>query len=589
MGGALQSRAPRAARAFARGRASRQQPAAAMARVHQPQCRQRARPARRLRNDPRGGQGQAADHAGRRLARQQLPRHRRSAARHSHAAAATLFRTACRGSTPAISPDCRACTASRGRSSRIPTAASIPSSCCVSCSPTRRCSRSSLPSCGRCRRCCASSWSKTPAGSPRASSRRCAGASRPTAMPTRCSALRPASSTTCRRCEAGTGTGWSRAFTVQLFQRLRHGDAAAAGALQELSQRLADGRHERRSGRADGDRAPGRRRSFGAQPHHQHAARHRLRVARLRRSGEPRASGALPQCGVCRRWISSRAIVTAAPSRTSRAARRTRRSTSRMPRSPRLPTASGRRSATERSRLLAHQRRTAAVRARARLPAVARRSASCHGMPNTRCPCISAWWLVVTAGMVALLRDARQRRRCAPRRAVALCAARDRAVPRSRAHPRQPVRDRSRRAAAHAALRDAGGARCVDAHVRRRADDARRRHADRRAGAHARNALPVERRQRRRDVLRAADRLARCAGRARRRRRAPAAARRRTRFMRSTSATVQPRSGDRLFYLFHRRRLWNRGAGTRGWAGSASAASCTNSTGCCAARPIRRS
>ncbi len=38
---------------------------------------------------------------------------------------------------------------------------------------------------------------------------------------------------------AGTGTGWTRAFTVQLFQRLRHGDAAAAGALQQLSQRLA--------------------------------------------------------------------------------------------------------------------------------------------------------------------------------------------------------------------------------------------------------------------------------------------------------------------------------------------------------------
>ena len=38
---------------------------------------------------------------------------------------------------------------------------------------------------------------------------------------------------------AGTRTGWSRAFTVQLFQRLRHRDAAAAGALHELSQRLA--------------------------------------------------------------------------------------------------------------------------------------------------------------------------------------------------------------------------------------------------------------------------------------------------------------------------------------------------------------
>ena len=38
---------------------------------------------------------------------------------------------------------------------------------------------------------------------------------------------------------AGTGTAWSRAFTVQLFQRLRHRDAVAAGALHELSQRLA--------------------------------------------------------------------------------------------------------------------------------------------------------------------------------------------------------------------------------------------------------------------------------------------------------------------------------------------------------------
>ena len=39
--------------------------------------------------------------------------------------------------------------------------------------------------------------------------------------------------------EAGTASGWSRAFTVQLFQRLRHRDATAAGALAELSQRLA--------------------------------------------------------------------------------------------------------------------------------------------------------------------------------------------------------------------------------------------------------------------------------------------------------------------------------------------------------------
>ena len=38
----------------------------------------------------------------------------------------------------------------------------------------------------------------------------------------------------------GTGTGRSRAFTVQLFQRLRHRDAAAAGALHELSQRLSN-------------------------------------------------------------------------------------------------------------------------------------------------------------------------------------------------------------------------------------------------------------------------------------------------------------------------------------------------------------
>ncbi len=38
---------------------------------------------------------------------------------------------------------------------------------------------------------------------------------------------------------AGTGSGWSRAFTVQLFQRLRHRDATAAEALQVLSQRLA--------------------------------------------------------------------------------------------------------------------------------------------------------------------------------------------------------------------------------------------------------------------------------------------------------------------------------------------------------------
>ena len=37
----------------------------------------------------------------------------------------------------------------------------------------------------------------------------------------------------------GTRTSRTRAFTVQLFQRLRHRDAAAAGALHELSQQLA--------------------------------------------------------------------------------------------------------------------------------------------------------------------------------------------------------------------------------------------------------------------------------------------------------------------------------------------------------------
>jgi hypothetical protein len=41
----------------------------------------------------------------------------------------------------------------------------------------------------------------------------------------------------------------------------------------------------------------------------------------------------------------------------------------------------------------------------------------------------------------------------------------------------------------------------------------------------------------------------------------------------------------RRFHLFHRRRQWNPRR-TSGWAGSASAASCTNSTGCCAAPAI---
>ena len=106
---------------------------------------------------------------------------------------------------------------------------------------------------------------------------------------------------------AGTSTGWSRAFTVQLFQRLRHRDATAAVALQELVA-AARRRGNQRGGRgADGDRAPGRSRSFGAQPDHQHAPACRRtngRTSSKRRASCTRRSAAI-RC--LRGWISSRA------------------------------------------------------------------------------------------------------------------------------------------------------------------------------------------------------------------------------------------------------------------------------------------
>jgi hypothetical protein len=121
------------------------------------------------------------------------------------------------------------------------------------------------------------------------------------------------------------------------------------------------------------------------------------------------------------------------------------------------------------------------------------------------------------------LRHASERCRRPGGDAVGVCAARDRPLQRSRAHARQSARHRPRRAAAPAALRIARGPRCIRAHIRRCADDARPRSADRGPGAQARDALPVERRQVGRDVFRPADRLARCADRAHGGRPAPAA------------------------------------------------------------------
>ena len=110
----------------------------------------------------------------------------------SCARSATTCRSASIASCPrwptALSPATRGCTASRGPSSRTPTAASIPTPCAVSCRRTSGCSRSRSASSGPSRSRCAWSWSRTCAAW---RTRSCAGARRarrPTRSPTSSSA-----------------------------------------------------------------------------------------------------------------------------------------------------------------------------------------------------------------------------------------------------------------------------------------------------------------------------------------------------------------------------------------------------------------
>ena len=79
----------------------------------------------------------------------------REAARRSAARAIT---GSCRSWPADRSPDIRACSASPGPSSPIPTAASIPRCCAGSCAPISGCSRSRSASYGRSRSRCASCW-----------------------------------------------------------------------------------------------------------------------------------------------------------------------------------------------------------------------------------------------------------------------------------------------------------------------------------------------------------------------------------------------------------------------------------------------
>ena len=103
--------------------------------------RQRPRPARGVsrdrRRDPRG----ARDHAGGRVAGRQLPPRRGADPRDPRRPAARLLPRSCRSSPTGRSRATRASSASPGRSSRTPTAASIPRRCAASCAPTSACSR----------------------------------------------------------------------------------------------------------------------------------------------------------------------------------------------------------------------------------------------------------------------------------------------------------------------------------------------------------------------------------------------------------------------------------------------------------------
>ena len=189
----------------------------------------------------------------------------------------------------ALSRAIRASTASPGPSSRTPTAASIRRRCAASCSAYQRVQPLTIGELWAVASRCASSWSRTCAGSPSGSCRPGRRARRPTRSPTACSASdthAPRSRPT-TPARARTPSAVARAFAVQLVQRLRDQDPSAdAGAAVARRRLAAQGTTPDEIVRDEHQRAGGDERDR-AQRHHEHAADLRVRLGRVLREREP--------------------------------------------------------------------------------------------------------------------------------------------------------------------------------------------------------------------------------------------------------------------------------------------------------------
>ena len=226
----------------------------------------------------------------------------------------------CRSSPTGSSPAIRASSASRGRSSRTPTAASIPRSCAASSRLPARRSRCASASCGRSRSRCASCWSRICGVSRSASSSDARTAARRRARRRGCSASAGGRRRRDHRAGPPRRGPLPSGFAVQLVQRLREQDPTTVPALRWLDERLAAPGHDHRRDRAPRAPGPGRDERHGAQRHHQHAPDVGARLEGVLRERQPGRRGAAARQPASRRWTSRRAIATATRSRTWRAA-----------------------------------------------------------------------------------------------------------------------------------------------------------------------------------------------------------------------------------------------------------------------------
>jgi cyclic beta-1,2-glucan synthetase len=133
----------------------------------------------------------------------------------------------------------------------------------------------------------------------------------------------PSRSSACSRNERKALAG---GFAVQLVPGCATRTQRITPALTWLEERLA-AQARRRTSRARRTPAAGRRHRHGAQHHHQHAPDLRRRLDRSCSSASAWSTRCCRRQRVSRRWISRRAISTAAPSRNWRAARSARSST----------------------------------------------------------------------------------------------------------------------------------------------------------------------------------------------------------------------------------------------------------------------